>query len=153
MAEKLSEARLRARLRAVEDHFRGEQEHDPQQVLASFGPVAEWVDQATGRRYVGHEHVRSHYAQLFESFPDFRVDVRKLHVATDAIIAEVELQGTHSGHWNGIAATDRYVQFPVCSVFTFDEQDRLSSEAVYYDRANVMEQLGLLAENLKKERV
>jgi hypothetical protein len=35
------------------------------------------------------------------------------------------------------------VEFPLCGVFTFDDQDRIAGESIYYDRATVMRQLGL----------
>jgi hypothetical protein len=43
-------------------------------------------------------------------------------------------------------ATGRRVEFPLCGVFTFDTQDRLAGERIYYDRATVMRQLGLIHE-------
>jgi hypothetical protein len=43
-------------------------------------------------------------------------------------------------------ATGQRVEFPLCGVFTFDGQDRLAGERIYYDRATVMRQLGLFRE-------
>jgi hypothetical protein len=33
-----------------------------------------------------------------------------------------------------------YAEFPLCSIFTFDDGDRLARERIYYDRANVLRQ-------------
>jgi hypothetical protein len=38
------------------------------------------------------------------------------------------------------------VDFPLCGVFTFDAEDRLAGERIYYDRATVLRQLGVFRE-------
>ena len=43
-------------------------------------------------------------------------------------------------------ATGRRVEFPLCGIYTFDTQDRLAGERIYYDRGTVMRQLGLFHE-------
>jgi len=35
---------------------------------------------------------------------------------------------------------------PLCAIFTFDGDDRLAGEKVYYDRATVLHQLGVFHE-------
>jgi hypothetical protein len=35
---------------------------------------------------------------------------------------------------------------PLCGVYTFDDEDRLAGERIYYDRATVLRQLGVLRE-------
>lgn len=45
------------------------------------------------------------------------------------------------------AAGDRPpFSFPLCAFFTFDEDDRLSGEHIYYDRATVLQQMGVLSD-------
>lgn len=57
------------------------------------------------------------------------------------------IRGTHLGIWRGgLPATGRRVEFPLCGVFTFDAEDRLAGERIYYDRATVLRQLGLFHE-------
>jgi predicted ester cyclase len=65
-------------------------------------------------------------------------------VSDEAIIIEVTFSGTHKGQWNGIPATGRRVQFPLCAIFPFDENDRLAGERAYFDSALVLRQLGAL---------
>jgi hypothetical protein len=38
------------------------------------------------------------------------------------------------------------VDFPLCGVYTFDADDRLAGERIYYDRATVLRQLGVFRE-------
>ena len=46
----------------------------------------------------------------------------------------------------GLPPTGRPVQFPLCGVFTFDAENRLAGEKIYYDRATVLHQLGVFHE-------
>jgi hypothetical protein len=38
------------------------------------------------------------------------------------------------------------VDFPLCGVYTFDADDRIAGERIYYDRATVLRQLGIFRE-------
>jgi len=56
---------------------------------------------------------------------------------------EVVIRGTHLGGWRGLPPTGRGVEFPLCGVYTFDANDRLAGEKIYYDRGTVLRQLGV----------
>jgi hypothetical protein len=38
------------------------------------------------------------------------------------------------------------VEIPLCGIYTFDNDDRLAGERIYYDRASVLRQLGVFRE-------
>ena len=42
--------------------------------------------------------------------------------------------------------TGRRVELPLCGIFTFDDEDRISGERAYYDRATLLRQLGVFHE-------
>jgi len=69
--------------------------------------------------------VREYYAGLFRAAPDLHIEVKSRHVSADAIVLEVLITGTHLGSWRGLPATGRHLEFPLCAVFTFDENDRM----------------------------
>ena len=46
----------------------------------------------------------------------------------------------------GLPATGHRFDFPLCAVYTFDSEDRLAGERIYYDRATVLRQVGVLSE-------
>ena len=75
-----------------------------------------------------------------------QIEVRSRHVADDAIVVEAVIRGTHLGGWRGLPATGRRVEFPLCGVYTFDADDRLAGEKIYYDRGTVLRQLGVFHE-------
>jgi steroid delta-isomerase-like uncharacterized protein len=135
-----------ARIAIVEQHIRLENEHNLAGVLETFGDAAHYDDEAWGEHYRGSDGVRSFYEQLMRALPDLEIDVQRRHVAEDAILVEVIIRGTHLGEWRGLPATGRRVEFPLCGVYTFDAEDRLAGERIYYDRATVLRQLGVFHE-------
>ncbi len=80
------------------------------------------------------------------ALPDLEIAVQRRHVAEDAVLVEVVIRGTHLGDWRGLPATGRRVEFPLCGVYTFDADDRLAGERIYYDRGSVLRQLGVFHE-------
>ena len=99
-----------------------------------------------GEHYQGLDGVRSFYTQLMSALPDLQIDVQRRHVTDDSIVLEVLIRGTHLGGWRGLPATGRRVEFPLCGVYTFDADDRLAGERIYYDRGTVLRQLGVFQE-------
>ena len=138
--------RVSARIAVVEQHIRLENEHDLEGVLRTFGDSVQYDDEPWGEHYEGRNGVRQFYKQLMQALPDFAIEVQRRHVADDAILVEVMIRGTHLGGWRGLPATGRRVEFPLCGVYTFDANDRLAGEKIYYDRGTVLRQLGVFHE-------
>jgi predicted ester cyclase len=80
------------------------------------------------------------------ALPDLEIEIQRRHVTDEAILLEVMIRGTHLGAWRGLTATGRRVDFPLCGIYTFDGEDRLAGERIYYDRATVLRQLGVFHE-------
>src|SRR6266481_6209102 len=135
-----------ARIAIVEQHIRLENEHDLEGVLRTFGDSARYDDEPWGEHYTGRNGVCLFYEQLMKALPDLEIDVQRRYVTDDAILVEVIIRGTHLGGWRGLPATGRRVEFPLCGVYTFDADDRLAGEKIYYDRGTVLRQLGVFHE-------
>lgn len=142
----ISSDRKSARLALVLQHVRCENEHHLEDVLNTFGQTAQYQDEAWGDSYPGRDGVRSYYEQLMTALPDLEIQVRQQHVTDDNVLLEVLICGTHLGPWRGLPATGRRVEVPLCGVYTFDDEDRLAGERIYYDRATVLRQLGVFRE-------
>lgn len=142
----VSEEKQRIRLALVEEHISLENRHDLEGVLRTFGDNAHYDDEAWGEHHEGATGVRSFYEQLMAALPDLRIDVQKKYVTDEAIVMEVMIHGTHLGAWRGLPATGRRVEIPLCGIYTFDSQDRLAGERIYYDRGTVLRQLGVFHE-------
>jgi steroid delta-isomerase-like uncharacterized protein len=136
-------ARTSMRLALVEQHIRLENAHDLDGVLATFGRAAHYDDEAWGEHHEGPTGVRNFYQQLMAALPDLEILVQRQHVTDEAILVEVVIRGTHLGSWRGLPPTGRRVEFPLCGVYTFDDEDRLAGERIYYDRATVLRQVGV----------
>lgn len=141
-----SDERAAARLALVREHVNGENAHDLDAVMKTFGESAHYDDEPWNEHHAGREGVRSYYAQLIRSVPDLYIDVQREHVTKDGVILEVIIRGTHVGTWRSLPGTGRTLAIPLCGIFTFDAQDRLASERIYYDRATVLRQLGVFHE-------
>jgi steroid delta-isomerase-like uncharacterized protein len=130
----------------VEQHIRLENAHDLEGVLDTFGDIAQYDDEPWGEHYEGLNGVRQFYEQLMKALPDLEIEIQRRHVAENAIVVEVMIRGTHLGGWRGLPATGRRLEFPLCGVYTFDANDRLAGEKIYYDRGTVLRQLGVFHE-------
>lgn len=134
------------RIAAVLAHVDVENRHDLEGVMATFGSDGFYDDAPWGEHHGGLDAVRSYYGALFRASDDVRIEVESARDAGDAVILEVRLRGTHTGPWRGLPATGRRFDLPLCAVFTFDLDGRLAGERIYYDRATVLRQLGVLSE-------
>jgi steroid delta-isomerase-like uncharacterized protein len=134
------------RLALVREHVSYENTHNLDGIMGTFGDSARYDDEPASEHHSGADAVRKYYAQLLQSVPDLFIDVQREHVTEDAVILEVVIRGTHRGTWRGLPATNRTVAIPLCGVFTFDQNNRLSGERIYYDRATVLRQLGVFHE-------
>jgi steroid delta-isomerase-like uncharacterized protein len=142
----ISAERRAARISLVELHVRLENQHDLEGVLSTFGDSARYDDEAWSEHYQGRDGVRSFYRQIMTALPDLKIELQRQHVTDDSILLEVSISGTHLAAWRGLPATGRRVEFPLCGVYSFDANDLLAGEKIYYDRATVLKQLGVFHE-------
>jgi steroid delta-isomerase-like uncharacterized protein len=138
--------RRSARIAIVERHIQFENDHNLEGVLDTFGDTAHYEDAAWRIEYPGRDGVHTYYEQLLVAMPDLQIEVQHRHVTDEAILVEVLIRGTQLGPWRGLPATGRRVEVPLCGIYTFDDNDRLSREKIYYDRATVLRQLGVFRE-------
>ena len=136
--------RAEAWLKIVDEHIAQEVAHQLDPLVATFGDDPEWHNKPGGNVMHGHSAIRDFYAALFHGFPDFGIDVWQKHVASDAVILEADIHGTHRGEWMGIPAAGKTIRLPICAIFTFTSDDRLKAEVVYFDQVTLLTQLGVM---------
>lgn len=141
--------RVRARRAIVEEHIQCENRHDLDAVMATFGPEARYDDEPWGDHRTGLDGVRSYYIELMSALPDLSIEVTHWNEATETLVVEVIIRGTHLGPWRGLPATGRRIEFPLCGIYTFAADNRLAGERIYYDRGVVLNQLGLFHEPMR----
>jgi steroid delta-isomerase-like uncharacterized protein len=130
----MDERRMAARINLVDEHVRAENNHELDGTMATLNETP--LFKLNNDEVVGLDGVRAFYASLFQGFPDFHIDVTQRHVSDEAIILEVIISGTHMNEWSGIPASGRRAQFPLCAVFPFDDNDRITGrESLLRQRA------------------
>jgi steroid delta-isomerase-like uncharacterized protein len=150
MEKMSSDARINARIQLVEKHVRLENLHDLDGILDTFAPDARFDDEPGTTIALAVIRFTSTISR-FAAAADFRIEVRNRHATGEAVILEVTISGTHTGDWRGLPATGKKVSFPLCGIFTFDREDRLLGEKIYYDRASVLRQLGVFRELVNRD--
>jgi len=128
----------------VLEHFRAENEHDLDGLIATFHtPRYEMMH--LGRVHDGEEEVRNLVAGLYRGLPDIHAEPGKLRHLEDAIVVECITTGTHDGFFAGLAPTGKKIKARSACIFEFDG-DKLLCEKVYLDLATILRQLGALAD-------
>jgi steroid delta-isomerase-like uncharacterized protein len=126
----------------VREHVEAENRHDVEATIATFHSPSYRVN---GEPVDGEAAVRELLQGLMDGFPDFKAEIGKLHHADDAVFGEARITATHKGEFNGIPPTGKPIDVRMGALFEFDE-DRLLCEAVYWDIATLLTQIGVLPE-------
>ena len=137
-------SRLTARVQVVQEHLRLESLHDLDGLMQLFSPSALHHDAAAGEQRTEPGAIRAYHEELFRGFPDFRLDLTQTYATEEVVVLESSVSGTHQGEFKGVPATGKRFEIPVCGIYTFDENDRIAGEKIYYDRMTLLTQLGVL---------
>jgi predicted ester cyclase len=118
---------------------------------AFTGPMADDVRIAApgAGEIQGKVAARGFYRSWIDAFPDCRVEIDAVHVLEDTAIEEGHFVGTHRATLRlpdgDIPATGRSVRVDYMQVVRF-RGDEISSFHLVFDRMEMLEQLGLGAE-------
>lgn len=125
----------------VNEHMRLENAHDFDACIDTF-TRAKYDVLTTEDVYDGADQVHGFLDDNLNAFPDFQFVPVRVSPSTDCVVVEGRFTGTHGGTWNGLPATGRRVDFPMCLVFDF-EGDSLVGERLYFDLGAPLRQLGV----------
>ena len=126
----------------VLEHFRAENEHDLDALIATFDePRYEMMH--LGRTHDGEEEVRALISGLYRGLPDIHAEPGTLRHLEDAVFVECITTGTHNGFFAGFEPTGKKIRSRSACIFEFDG-DKLLCERVYLDMATSRRQLGAL---------
>src|SRR5205085_8138052 len=146
MSESLSQIQQQTCARGLDAHIQAENAHDVNSIMQTFAHNGVLV--FNGLSLSDNDRIRALHEGLGFSeqggFSDLRIEEKQRYVSDAAIILEQVVSGTHTGEWQGIAATGRKMAVAVCTVYKFDEAGKLASENVYFDTGNLLKQLGVL---------
>jgi steroid delta-isomerase-like uncharacterized protein len=132
-----------ARLQLVLEHVQAEVDHDLDAIMRTWGENPRLDDVPWDEHWIGTDKVREHYEELLTTLPDLTIDVHDIYESENAVVIEVTAAGTHLGQWRDLPPLRRRMEWKVCAVHLFDDTGRLAVVKTYYDRATVLEQLGV----------
>jgi steroid delta-isomerase-like uncharacterized protein len=134
---------LEARIKLVDEHVQAEVERDMDKIMATWGEAPDFDDVPWDEQFTGRDGIREHYEELLTAFPDLGIIVHDRHVTDRLVILEVTVTGTHLGDWRDLPAMGKRMESRVCALYGFDEKGMLNLERTYYDKAKILEQLGI----------
>lgn len=147
MSNQLTKDRLEARISLLNEHLAAENRHDIDAIMETYEQDPEVI--VNGRSFSGLSSIRKFHERLgfglTGGFSELHVEERHRYTHAEAVVIEQTLSGRQTGIWQGLAATGRSFQIPVCTVYTFGEQNKLACERVYFDSALLLKQLEAVA--------
>lgn len=126
----------------VEAYFDAFNRHDPKAVAALFANGGKYVDPAVSSGVEGkalEDYLQGHYA----AFPDANYQLLQIVVGGDTLAScEWKFKGTNTGPLGKSPATNRAVEVLGASILQV-EGDKIAWLHGYYDRRNLLRQLGM----------
>jgi hypothetical protein len=125
------------RERVVLEHMETENRQEFDRTIRTFShPRYELV--ATGQVIDGPTDVAAYYVRGRSVIPDQRNELIAMHHSDDSVIIEFWLRGTQLG---GPNPTGRPFKCQMCAIFTFDDDDLMTNERVYFDQLTILNQV------------
>jgi steroid delta-isomerase-like uncharacterized protein len=95
-------------------------------------------------QFRGREGIRGLFSELYEAFPDFRIEVERIVADDHTAVVQWEASGTFSGGpFQGIDPTGKPVSIRGVDVMEI-EGGKLHHNTIYYDGAAFARQIGML---------
>ena len=126
----------------VRAYFDALNARDYEKVAASFADDCEFVSVASGVRFSGTDSMLHGLREFAEAFPDWAVEVVNIVATGPYVATEWKTTGTQQGVFRGESPTGIRFRRDGCSVAEV-EDGRIVRYRDYYDRATLLEQLGL----------
>ena len=126
----------------VRAYFDALNERDYEGVAAAFSDDCEFVSVASGVRFRGTGSMLHGLREFADAFPDWTVEVTNVVASGPHVATEWKTTGTHEGMFRGESPTGIRFRRDGCSVAEV-EGGRIVRYRDYYDRATLLEQLGL----------
>lgn len=124
-------------------YFDALNDRDYDRAAAAFDAACEFVSMASGTRFTGPSSMLNGLREFVAAFPDLRADVEHVVAAGPFVAAEWRTTGTHQGEFRGELPTGIRFERRGCAVAEVRD-GRIVRYRDYYDRATLLEQLGVI---------
>ena len=126
----------------VRAYFEALNGRDYERAAGAFSDDCEFVSVPSGVRFTGTASMLHGLREFAEAFPDWAVEVSNVVASGPYVAVEWKTTGTHEGVFRGASPTGIRFRREGCSVAEV-EDERIVRYRDYYDRATLLEQLGL----------
>lgn len=127
--------------RLWQKHVIAENRRDIPGLLATLCQDPTYILMATGTEFRGRDPVATFYRSLFEAVPDATFELRNQYVASEGVVEESVLKGTHTGGpLFSFPARGGRIALPLTIVFPL-EGDKFWGERMYFDLGTLARQL------------
>jgi steroid delta-isomerase-like uncharacterized protein len=117
--------------------------HDFARAAGAIAENCHWQSMATGSVFIGPEAIVKGLRDFAAAFPDWSVTIERLIVSGNLAVAEWDTSGTFLNTFRGQAPNGRRFQRKGCAVAEID-RGMIVQYRDYYDRALLLDQLGLM---------
>jgi steroid delta-isomerase-like uncharacterized protein len=95
-------------------------------------------------QFHGRDGIRAFFSEMYEAFPDFRIEVERIVADDRTAVVQWEASGTFSGGpFQGIEPTGKPVAIRGVDVMEIDD-GKVRYNTIYYDGAAFARQIGML---------
>lgn len=127
----------------LEDIVTAHNHHDAAGLAACFAPDGVLRVVPSGDAVQGREQIEGFMAMKWRAFPDWQVEDHGIDLGDECVWAQWTITGTHAGDYMGHPASHRGFELIGCSRFAFAADGSIAEEALYFDPATMLRQLGL----------
>jgi steroid delta-isomerase-like uncharacterized protein len=128
-------------LRRHDEHLVNQSQGKLNELQHDYAEHAVVEDSMYAQPFVGRAAIMARKSEGMAALAGMQIAVTNRIVAGNQLTVEWVASGTHSGDYPGLPATGRAFSIPGVTVVV-REQGKIVRESIYYDRAEVLRQLG-----------
>jgi steroid delta-isomerase-like uncharacterized protein len=128
--------------RTLDEWATGWSTQDIERVISLCTDDGLYEDVPLGVANHGKDELRAFGQQVFNAFPDFKIELTTHVAGGDWAMLEWTMSGTHQGDLPGMPATGKSFSVRGATALQLDE-GRISRNSDYWDMATLLAQLGL----------
>jgi ketosteroid isomerase-like protein len=116
-------------------------------MVKEYAESIRWIDQARGVTFRTPREFESDFLNEWISVSsDCQVTDARYIDAGDTVVARFTARGTNDGPVGSFPATGKEWALPICEMWHFDADGRVTGGEIYYDQVSLLTQLELLPE-------
>jgi steroid delta-isomerase-like uncharacterized protein len=128
---------------ALDEWAAGWSTHDIERVVSLCTDECIYEDVPLGVVNRGKQELRAFGHQVFDAFPDFKIELTSQFAEGDRALLEWVMHGTHNGDLPGMPATGKGFSVRGATAL-YLTNGRISRNSDYWDMATLLTQLGLM---------